>query len=178
MTRFEWKWKYNLFVAFAVTFFALIAIDVDTVLAAGGISVYPNESLIFQIVNFVILVWALNKVLYRPIRSVLVQRKEKITGMEQRIHDFNSDIEEKDEAFEAGIRDARKKGLKQKENLIVAATEEEKEIIGEINKKAKEELATLLDKITKDAEEARKSSQNEIDDFVKEIGQKILGRAV
>lgn len=178
MTRFNWGWIRDSFVMVAVIFLSLITIDVSIVSAAGGISVYPNESLIFQVANFVILIWALNKVLYRPIRSVLLQRKEKITGMQQRIQDFNSDIEEKDEAFEAGIKDARKKGLKEKETLIVEATEEEKAIIGEIHQKAKEELATVLDKITKDAEEARKSLQNEIDDFVKDIGQKILGRAV
>ena len=178
MTRFDFKWIHNTFVAFAAAFFLLVAIDVSTVSAEGGISVYPDISLIYQIINFIVLIGALNMVLYRPIRNVLLQRKEKITGMQQRIDDFNSDVEEKDEAFEAGMKDARAKGLKEKENFIAAATDEEKALIGEINKKAKEELATVLDKIAKDAEEARKSLQNEIDGFVKGIGQKILGRAV
>jgi len=178
MIRFALKWIFYSFVTVVSTFFLLIAIDVNVVFAAGGISVYPDKSLIIQIANFIVLIWALNKVLYRPIRNVLHQRKEKITGMEQRIDDFNTDIEEKDEVFETGIKDARVKGLKEREDLVAVATDEEKAIIGEINKKAKEELAEVLDKIAKDAEEARKSLQNEIDDFVKDIGQKILGRAV
>jgi F-type H+-transporting ATPase subunit b len=178
MTRFALKWISYSFVTVVSTFFLLIISDVNTASAAGGISVYPDKSLIIQIANFVVLIWALNKVLYRPIRNVLHQRKEKITGMEQHIDDFNTDIEEKDKAFEAGIKDARVKGLKEKEGLVAVATDEEKAIIEEINKKAKEELAEVLDKIAKDAEEARKSLQNEIDDFVKDIGQKILGRAV
>jgi F-type H+-transporting ATPase subunit b len=178
MIRFALKWISYSFVTVVSTFFLLIAIDVNVAFAAGGISVYPDKSLIIQIANFIVLIWALNKVLYRPIRNVLHQRKEKITGMEQRIDDFNTDIEEKDEVFETGIKDARVKGLKEREDLVAVATDEEKAIIGEINKKAKEELAEVLDKIAKDAEEARKSLQNEIDDFVKDIGQKILGRAV
>jgi F-type H+-transporting ATPase subunit b len=178
MTHFGLKWIHNTFVAFVAAFFILIAIDVNPVSAEGGISVYPDISLIYQIINFIVLIGALNLVLYRPIRNVLLQRKEKITGMQQRIDDFNGDIEEKDEAFEAGMKDARAKGLKEKENFIATATDEEKALIGEINKKAKEELATVLDKIAKEAEEARKSLQNEIDGFVKGIGQKILGRAV
>ncbi len=178
MIRFGWKWMCYSLVAFAVTAFSLIAMDVNPVSAEGGINVYPDESAIFQIVNFIILIWAMNKVLYRPIRNVLLQRKEKIAGLQQRTDDSNSDIAEKDKAFEDGIKDARGKGLSEKENLIVAATEEEKAMIGEINRKAKDELAAVLDKISKEAEEARKSLQNEIDDFVKDIGKKILGRVV
>ena len=112
------------FVAFST--FLLIIIGVQTTFAAGGISVYPDKSLIIQIVNFIVLIWALNKVLYKPIRNVLIQRKEKIDGMQHRIDDFNTDIEEKDEAFESGIKEARVKGLKEKEGLITSAAEEEK----------------------------------------------------
>lgn len=178
MKHYNLKWINTPLIRVAPIFLFLIFFDVATASAGGGINVYPDKSLIIQIVNFVVLIWALNIVLYRPIRNVLLQRKEKMDGMQQRIDDFNSDIEEKDEAFEAGIKDARVKGLKEKESLVVSATDEEKAIIGDINKKAKEELAEVIDKIAKDADEARKSLQNEIDDFVKDIGQKILGRAV
>ena len=178
MTRFALKSIQYSFITVVSTFISLSIADVSPAFASGGISVIPDISCVYQIINFVILIWALNKVLYRPIRNVLIQRKEKMEGMQQRIDDFNTDIEEKDEAFENGIKDARVKGLKEKEGLITTATDEERAIIGEINKKAKEELAQVIDKIAKDAEEARKSLQNEIDDFVKDIGQKILGRAV
>jgi len=178
MVRFGAKRISFSVVTFGVTFLISAIMNVDPAVAEGGISVIPDESLLIQIVNFIFLIWALNRVLYRPIRNVIFQRKEKITGLEQRIEDFNNDITEKDEAFETGIKDARAKGLKEKESLITAATDEEKAIIGEINKKAKDELATVLDKITKDAEAARKALQNEVDTFAKDIGQKILGRAV
>jgi F-type H+-transporting ATPase subunit b len=179
MTRSALKRISYSFVIVVSTFILLIIYDVNAVSAAGGgISVYPDISLIIQIVNFVVLIWALNKVLFRPIRGVLLQRKEKVEGMQQRIDDFNTDIDEKDEAFDAGIKDARVKGLKEKESLITAGNDEEAAIISEINKKAKEELAEVLDKIATDAEEARKSLQNEVDDFVKDIGRKILGRAI
>lgn len=178
MKHYNLKWINAPLIRVSQIFLFLIFFDVATASAEGGINIIPDKSLIIQIINFVVLIWALNIVLYKPIRNVLLQRKEKMDGMQQRIDDFNSDIEEKDEAFETGIKDARVKGLKEKDSLISSATDEEKAIIGDINKKAKEELAEILDKIAKDAEEARKSLQNEIDDFVKEIGQKILGRAV
>jgi len=177
MIRFGMKWITNSFIRLFVTLFLIIVIHTKTAFAAG-IQVLPNESIIIQILNFIFLIWALNKILYRPIRNVLAQRKEKIDGMQKRIDDFKSEMEEKGEALETGIKEARVKGLKEKEGLIATAEDEEKAIIGEIHKKAKAELKEVLDKISNDAEEARKSLQNEIDGFVKDIGQKILGRAV
>ena len=61
---------------------------------------------------------------------------------------------------------------------MAAASEEEKSIIGEINKKAQADLAEVQDKIKRDAEAVRTVLQKEVDDFAKAIGQKLLGRAV
>ncbi len=58
-----------------------------------------DYSVIIQIINFIILIWVLNMVLYKPIRSILSQRNEKISGMEQGIDTLNADAEEKDKAF-------------------------------------------------------------------------------
>lgn len=177
MIRTGLKWIQYGFGIFNISAFLFITLDGSPV-SAAGISVIPDKSLIIQIVNFIVLIWALNIVLYRPIRNVLLQRKEKMTGLHQRIDDFNHDIEEKDEVFDAGIKEARVTGLKEKEALILAAEEEEKSITSEINKKAKDDLAEVLAKISKETEEARKSLQKEIDGFVQEIGRKILGRTV
>ena len=50
-----------------------------------------NVSLSFQIANFLVLIWALNRFLYRPIRAILSQRKERIASLENAI----SESEEK-----------------------------------------------------------------------------------
>ena len=44
----------------------------------GGITVIPDISLLFQIANFLFLIWALNTILFKPIRKILRERKEKI----------------------------------------------------------------------------------------------------
>jgi F-type H+-transporting ATPase subunit b len=137
-----------------------------------------DGSLIIQIINFLVLIWALNKYVYKPIREVLSQRKDKIADLENGIETFDTDAKEKDDAFAAGIKDARAKGLKEKEALLQAAAEEEKEIIAKINAQAQADLAAVREKISKDTETVRTSLQKEIDGFADAIGQKILGRAV
>jgi len=136
-----------------------------------------DASVFIQIVNFIFLIFALNVVLYKPIRKVLIQRKEKITGLEQGIDAADKDAKEKDDAFMSGIKDARVKGLKGKEALLQEASEEEKKVLEKINKKAQADLAEVREKIAKDAESVGKSLHQELDVFANAIGQKILGRA-
>ncbi|MDI6686823.1 MAG: ATP synthase F0 subunit B [Desulfobacterales bacterium] len=136
-----------------------------------------DGSLIIQIVNFIFLIWILNIVLYKPIRKVLIQRKEKITGLEQKIDTVGNDIKEKDDAFDRGIKDAKAKGFNEKGVLLQEAADEEREIIEKINKKAQADLAEIRTKIAKDVEVAGKSLLQELDSFTNAIGQKILGRA-
>lgn len=137
-----------------------------------------DGSLIIQIVNFIFLIFALNMVLYKPIRKVLIQRKEKIGGLENSVDNLNSDAVEKDEAFAAGIKAARVKGLKEKETLLKAAEEEEKQIVGRITQKAQADLADVRGQIAKDAEQVREALMQQVDEFANTIGQKILGRTV
>ncbi len=137
-----------------------------------------DGSIIIQIVNFIFLIWVLNIILYKPIRNVLLQRKERVADFEQSIEASRRDVEEKDEAFSLGIKEAKAKGLKEKEGLLHIASEEERKIIEKINEKAQADIANVRAKIAEDAESARKSLQQEVDTFADAIAQKILGRAV
>ncbi|MGD9044085.1 MAG: ATPase [Desulfobacterales bacterium] len=144
----------------------------------GGITVLPDGSLIIQIANFLLIIWILNLILYRPIRNILRQRKEKIEGLEVRIETYKEDAQKKDDAFASGIQEARAKGLKEKETLLQAAAEEEKQMIADVNTQAQAELVEIRQKIGKDAEAARAALQEKVDEFANDICQKILGRKV
>ena len=137
-----------------------------------------DGSVVIQIVNFVFLIWILNIVLFKPIRKVLHQRKVKITGLEKNIETCIRDVNEKDDSISSELRSAKQKGVKELENLLQSAEEEEKKLINSINKKAAAEMVAIREKIVKDAENVRETLQKEIDTYASEIGQKILGRAV
>ena len=137
-----------------------------------------DGSVFIQIANFIFLIWVMNMILYKPIRKALLQRKEKVSGLERSIADFNTQAQEKENAFASGIKEARVNGLKEKQALIQSGSDEEKIIVENINKKAQAELVKSREKIAKDAESVRISLQKELDTFVNAIGQKILGRAV
>jgi F-type H+-transporting ATPase subunit b len=145
---------------------------------ASGIAVIPDGSTIIQIINFIFLIWALNIVLYKPIRGILKQRAEKISSMEKGIESADRDAQEKESAFADGIKAARAKGQKEKEALVDEGLAEEKKLVQEINSKAQADLAAIRETIAKEADAARTALQAEVEVFATAIGEKILGRAV
>lgn len=160
----------------AVFLFALFS-GVSAAFAEGAITVIPDASVIVQIGNFILLVILLNVVLYKPIRGILAERKEKIEGLENVIKSSQTQVEEKEDEFNSAIREARSKGVEIKDTLVDDASQEEKKIIGEINAKAQADLAEVREKIAKDVEGVRKALEKEIDAFASAIFEKILGRA-
>ncbi|WP_319404843.1 ATPase [uncultured Desulfosarcina sp.] len=136
-----------------------------------------DGSIVLQIANFLLLIWILNMVLYKPIRKILLERKEKMVGMQADIDGSAQQVKSKEDAYVDGIRQARAAGQKEKEALMEAAAEEEKVIIGKINESAQAELKTVKEKITQEMGTVKAALEQEIDAFADAIGQKILGRA-
>jgi F-type H+-transporting ATPase subunit b len=144
----------------------------------GGVTVVPDWSVGIQVINFLFLIFVLNLLLFRPIRRILRERRDKIKGMESAIDNDDRSVQEKNAAFEKAIRDARAKGLKEKETLVKQAEEEERRQIESINSKGLAEMEEIRRQIGADAERARQALQPQVAAFAKEITQKILGRAV
>ncbi len=136
-----------------------------------------NWTVIPQIINFLILIFALNIVCYKPIRKILLERKAKVEGLTVNIDSATRESDEKDKAFGIGIREARAKGQKEKEALMQTAADEEKVIVGKIMDKAREDMAEVKAQIAKDTGEVKAALEKEVDTFADAITQKILGRA-
>lgn len=135
-----------------------------------------DGSIVLQIANFLLLIWILNMVLYRPIRKILLERKEKMVGMQSDIDGSAQQVKSKEDAYADGVRQARAAGQKEKEMVMQAAADEEKAIIGKINETAQAELKEVREKITQEMGTVKAALEDEIDAFADAIGQKILGR--
>ena len=137
-----------------------------------------DYTLFIQMANFIVLIFILNVILYKPIRKILIERKKKIQGYEEGIEGLQRDSSESEETFQAKIGEAKTKGFQEKEALKQTGQEEERQLISEINQKAQAELEAVRGQIAKDAEDARRGLQRDIKIFSAAIAEKILGRAV
>jgi F-type H+-transporting ATPase subunit b len=146
--------------------------------SGGGVTVIPDASVIIQIANLLFLIVALNFILYRPIRKILSDRKEKIKGLGSSTENAVKSLQKKERTLAKAIKDARARGLKEKENLVTQAEGEERKLIEAINARAQSELEETRRKIAGEAEAVRQSLQRQVETFASEITKKILGRAV
>lgn len=135
-----------------------------------------DQSFPIQIINFLLLIWVLNMVLYKPIRNLLNQRKEKVSDLEQNIAALGREAEQQGNVYETRIRDARSKGKQKKEAMMEAVNAQEKAVLEKINARAQADLAEVKRKIAEDVEQVGSALQNQVDDFAEAITQKILGR--
>ncbi len=137
-----------------------------------------DSSIFIQMANFVVLIFILNAILYKPIRKILIERKKKIQGYEEGIQALHDDAAESEQTFQAKVGEAKTKGFQEKEALKQAGQEEEKRLIDELNEKAQADLEAVRAQIAKDAEDARSRLQADTEAFSAAIVEKILGRAV
>jgi F-type H+-transporting ATPase subunit b len=137
-----------------------------------------DGSLLIQIINFLFLIWVLNLLLYKPIRNIIIQRKDKVSGLEQAIDQAETKAMEQDTAFAEGIKEARVKGLEEKKTRMLEGAEEEKKIFSKINEKAQADLLKIKEQIAKETEAAKAALMKEVDSFADSISEKILGRTV
>ncbi|MEJ2095706.1 MAG: ATP synthase F0 subunit B [Deltaproteobacteria bacterium] len=137
-----------------------------------------DGSLYIQIINFIFLIWILNLLLYKPIRSIILKRKEKFSGLAQDIEQTETKAMEQDAAFSEGIKEARVKGLEEKKSRMLEGSQEEKQILSKINEKAQADLLKIKEQIAKETEQAKTALMKEVDAFADAISEKILGRTV
>ena len=86
-----------------------------------------NSSLFIQIANFLLLLFLLNMLLYRPIRQILNQRTAQVNSLQAMIDDFEGKASEYENGIEESKIMARKEGHHEREVCKAQGLDEEKE---------------------------------------------------
>lgn len=131
-----------------------------------------------QIFNFLVLLFILNTVLYRPLRGVLAKRKEAIEGDHGRARDLQQQIDEKMARYQEQLQAARIKGNEERAQLRAAASKEEAEILGVAHHSASEKLQQLKARVAAEADQARTALRRDVDQIAVQVASRILGRAL
>ena len=137
-----------------------------------------DGTLFLQIANFLVLLFILNLILFRPIRKILSQREEEMNSRQKTIDDFQDQAEKNEKGIEEGIVQARKEGYAEKETLKSQGLEEEKEILQEAGAGVEQKLSAAKKEIETKIAVAREALDGQIASFSDELAQKILGRSV
>ncbi len=129
-----------------------------------------------QIINFLLLVYLLNVVLFRPIRNALRDRQAKMLAQEAEINLMADQGRSLDEEIKEKLAAARREGAGAREALKQEGAQAEATLLEEVKRQVEVEWATVEKKIKADMAKARKSLDAQAKTFAQLLATKILGR--
>lgn len=135
-----------------------------------------NWTLGLQFVNFIILLIILNKILYRPLMSIIAERREAIEGSHERAKSLEADIEEKMQRYQQQLSEAKAVANEERNKLRKTATDEEATLLAEAQSKANSRLQVIKTRVAGEAADASKALRADAKSLAGQIATKILGR--
>jgi len=135
-----------------------------------------NETVIVQLISFLIFLYIINRVMFRPLRDTMLKRdqhvnriQEDITHQENQLRTLKNKISERESSV-------RSEALKMKKKLESSGNQEAAAILST----TRQEIAVLRKKSAQDVEnkvsEARKSLEQESEGLVSDVMEKVLDR--
>nr|WP_246559381.1 hypothetical protein [Geoanaerobacter pelophilus] len=135
-------------------------------------------SFVFQVINFLLLLLILNIFLFKPIRKVLADRESELTGAREKAAAVDRDVAEKMASYESRLKEIKGKGFEEREALKKEAVAEEAKLLDAARAEAGTTLATIKQKVAKEAADARVALQEQAKVLSLEICEKVLGRSL
>jgi len=129
-----------------------------------------------QLINFLLLVFLLNLVLFRPIRKAIRDRQARIAAQEAAAAQLELESQGLSEEIKEKLASARKEGAGQREALKQEGSQAEAALLEEVKKQVDLEWATVEQKIKADMAKARKSLKTQAQSFAQLLAAKVLGR--
>ncbi len=135
-------------------------------------------TLLIQMANFLILMFILNLLLYKPILGIIDQRKKKLQDTEEEIRHLNQSVDERMAAYEEKLRLAKIQALGKKHEIMKEGADQAKTFIDA----AKSEIPAMMEKfhgeMNREVGEARRILADQSRGISVEIAEKLLGRSL
>jgi len=130
--------------------------------------------LLFQIINFGVLVWLLNRFLYRPIINIIEQRNKKITDSIKAAEDTLKEKTKIEELKKLARAEAEKEAVKIVEAAQKLAEAKAKEIMSQAKAEADEQMGKKMAAATGELEAQEKAIAGRLSDLVVKTTARIL----
>lgn len=137
-----------------------------------------NETMVFQLISFLIFLFIINRIMFRPLRQTMREREDYVNRLHQDISEAKQTLQteiEQSKIEEDAVRAAafhvcgelEKTGTREAQEIMDAARAE----IAELSRESNQKVKTRLD-------EARKSIEKEAGMLALKIMEKVLERKV
>ncbi|MCK9230466.1 MAG: ATP synthase F0 subunit B [Syntrophales bacterium] len=135
-------------------------------------------TLLYQAANFLILMFILNLILYKPLMKLLGDRQKRIDDAHDEVRSLEASIDEKVADYEDTLRRARAEAMEERESIKAAGTDAAKDILGSAREEVSEMIQGFKTRAAAEKEEARILLHKQTRRMAREISEKVLGRGV
>lgn len=137
-----------------------------------------DQTLLIQAVNFLVLIFVLNMLLYKPILGIIDRRNQLIVESDEKVNELNKSVEQKMAEHEEKLRQAKLEAMEQKNKIEQEGSGEGERLI----EGAKGEISQMVEgfhvKMSKEIDEVRGILEGQSQKISGEIAEKVLGRSV
>jgi F-type H+-transporting ATPase subunit b len=130
--------------------------------------------LIVLAANFLILLYLLNIILYKPLLKIFDERKNSVKGSLDAVKEMSTRKEEGIAAMNREIAQARKQAKEIFEGMRSEGVTTEKKLISEAEEKAVGMLQKAREELRAEAEKARQALRADVEKFSDEIVRKLV----
>ena len=127
-----------------------------------------------QLVNFLVLVFILNQVLFKPLLNLFQERKEGIEGSIEEAKRLNQLKDEEIKRYNQELAQAREHAKEIYNSLRQEGLHKQKEIIEKAHEEAMAEIRMAQEAIKKETERVRKELGETVRRFSEEIVRKLV----
>ena len=137
-----------------------------------------DYTILVQMVNFIILIFILNALLYKPILGIIGKRKQKMDESDSEIKHMNQTVEQKMAEYEEKVRLAKVDAMEQKNAIVKEGSDVAKGIIDAVRGEIPAMMEQFHAKMEKEVEEARAILHSQSQKISLDIAEKVLGRSI
>lgn len=127
-------------------------------LAFQNVALIPDGTVFIHIALILLMIWVLNRFLFRPVNRVLETRERKTGGRSSEAQEILKNVGDKQLSYDAALREARSEGYELIERERVSAVAERQLRVVAV----KEEVAELLTREEQELERQKSQAKSAI----------------
>ncbi len=138
----------------------------------------PDWTFLAQIIIFVIVWTCLRKLLFEPNLSVLITRQKRTTGATSEAAAVNTEALTLDKKYKESLSEARAEARSRVEAIYKDAEDQAKSVVDAARKDAEQSFLTIRGTLREEIEQTQNTLSRQVDEFAREISEKLLERSV
>ena len=135
-----------------------------------------NLTIVIQVVQFLLLLFILNRFLFRPTINLIEEREKKIFTWEEETKKFHESMQERLQSYEDQILKAKAQAQEQQELVTAELKEEEEKKLEAVSEEALRIVASTREKLQEETEVLRGQLREQAEEMSQLVTEKVLGR--